>query len=268
MVFGFLARVSGVVGLMAIAGVASAGASPFASQVVNFNQGTGGVASYATPGNVLGSPTRYTGSLTPFPGAVTPFNSPFGSDELYSIGDGGFITVRFDVPVTNDSNNPFGIDLLVFGNSFFFDSINFEPVANAVAADGGLIEVSPDGSVWTPVPGSIADGLWPTLGYTDGSDPFGGPAGTALTDFTKPVDPSFSWTGKNYAQLVAGYNGSGGGAGVDIGALGLSQISYVRVSHSGPGNVEIDAFSDVSPIPAPASLLALVGVFAVSGRRR
>lgn len=268
MFIGSVARVAGAIGVLASAGVASAGSSPFASQVVNFNQGTGGVASYATPGNVLGSPTRYTGSLTPFPGAVTPFNSPFGSDELYSIGDGGFITVRFDVPVTNDPSNPFGIDLLVFGNSFFFDSVNFEPIANSIAADGGLIEVSPDGTVWTPVPGSIADGLWPTLGYTDGSDPFGGPAGSSPTDFTKPVDPSFNWTGMNYAQLVASYNGSGGGAGIDIGALGLSQISFVRVSHSGPGNVEIDAFSDVSPIPAPSSLLALVGVFAVSGRRR
>lgn len=247
---------------------AHAGVSPFADQVVSSNQGVGAIASYVNPANVLGSPARYTGSATPYPGAVTPFNAPFGDDELFSIGNGGHITVQFDHPVIDDPSNPFGIDLLVFGNSFFFDSINFDAIANNISTDGGLIEVSPNGTFWTPVTGVLADGLWPTLGYTDGADPFGGPAGTALTDFTKPVNPAFDWHGKDYAQLVAGYNGSGGGAGVDIGALGLSQISFVRVSYAGSGNVEVDAFSDVSPIPAPASLFALVGVLARSGRRR
>ncbi len=249
-------------------GHVAAGVAQYAGSVVSFDAGTGAAPGYVDPNNVLGSPTRYTGVSTPFPGAVTPFNSPWGSSDLYSFGNGGHVTVRFDTPVTNDPANPYGIDLLVFGNAFFFDPVNFDAVANSVSSDGGLIEVSPDGTTWTTVPSVVADGLWPTLGYTDGTDPFGGPAGSVLTDFSRPVNPAFDWHGKDYAQLVAGYNGSGGGAGVDIGALGLSQISYVRVSHAGAGNIEIDAFSDVSPIPAPASLFVLVGVLARSGRRR
>ncbi len=236
--------------------------------MVSFGAGTGAAAGYVDPNSVLGSPTRYTGVGTPYPGAVTPFNAPWGADDIYSFGSGGHVTVRFAEPVTDDPANPFGLDLLIFANSFFTDPVNFEARANVLIADGGLIEVSPDGLSWTTVPGAQADGLWPTLGYSDGTDPFGGPAGSALADFTKPVNPGFDWLGKDYPQLVAGYDGSGGGAGVDIGALGLSQVSFVRVSHTGPGNIEIDAFSDVSPIPAPTSLFVVVGVFALSGRRR
>lgn len=268
MVSSLWSRVAGGVLPGIIAGAASAGVSPFAAEVVSFSQGTGAVASYANPANVLGSPTRFTGVGTPYPGAVTPFNPAWGNGDLYSIGSGGHITVRFGQPVVNDPANPFGIDLLIFGNSFFSDP-SFDPVATVlVTSGGGTIEVSPDGSAWTSVPGIAADGLFPTLGYTDGSDPWGGAAGASDTDFTRPVNPAFDWHGRSYAQLIAGYAGSGGGAGIDIGALGLSQVSFVRVSHSGAGNVEIDAFSDVSPIPAPASLFVLAGVLAGSGRRR
>jgi hypothetical protein len=257
------------VGVVACAtGAASAGASPFAAQVVSFSAGTGSVATYADPANTLGSPTRYTGVGTPFPGAVTPFNPAWGVQDLFSIGNGGHVTVRFDQPVTDDPANPYGVDLLVFGNSFFTDPL-FDPVANVlVTSGGGTIEVSPDGTAWTTVPNTVADGLFPSLGYTDGTDPFGGPAGSVLTDFTKPVNPAFAWQGSTYAQLISGYDGSGGGAGVDIGALGLLQVSFVRVSYTGTGNVEIDAFSDVSPVPAPSSLIVLAGILARRGRRR
>jgi hypothetical protein len=237
---------------------------------VSFDAGTGGAASGADPSAVLGSPTRLTAPTSPFGGAVTPFNPSFGANETFSLGSGGQITVRFDEPVLNDPNNPFGIDLLVFGNSFFYDSINFDPIANELSSEGGIIEVSSDGIAWSLVQNTQADGLWPTLGYSDQTDPFGGPAGNVPTDFTKPVNPSFSWQGKTLAQLVAGYDGSGGGAGIDIGALGLSQISYVRVAYgNGPGaSIEIDGFSDVTPIPAPALLLPLAGTFAFMRRRR
>jgi len=234
------------------------GADPWADHVVSYTPGASADANYPDASSALGSPTRFTGVTSPygsFPGAVTPFNPAFGDGEIVSIGTGGSLTVSFDEPVRNDPANPFGIDLLVFGNSFFSDP-SFAPIAANLVAGGGQIEVSSNGVAWHLASGVGADGLFPTIGYQDLSDPFGGPAGSVLTDFTRPVDPAFDWHGKDLSQLIAGYGGSGGGAGVDIGALGLSEISYVRLSLAPgqTGHIEIDALSDVA-VPAPGGFM-------------
>ena len=62
------------------------------------------------------------------------------------------------------------------------------------------------------------------------TSPLPSPAtGSVPSDFTKPVDPSFDVAGLNTAGVVAGYDGSGGGAGIDLASVGLSEISYVKV---------------------------------------
>ena len=53
-----------------------------------------------------------------------------------------------------------------------------------------------------------------------------------------------------YVEILELYRGSGGGAGVDLADVGLTEISYVRISN--PENPldstpEIDAFADVAP---------------------
>jgi hypothetical protein len=216
-------------------------------------------------------PTRVTGELGGFAGSVTPFAAAYESDELVSIGRGGSLTVRFDEPVRDDAMNPFGVDLLVFGNSFFFDP-SFNPVASQLWQPGGAIEVSTDGMDWRTVPVVQPDGAFPTLGYSDETNPFGGAAGSVLSDFTKPVNPAFSWSGKNLTEIIAGYEGSGGGAGVDIGSLGLSEISFVRISLAADatvGKIEIDALSDVTAVPTPAAGVLLIGgMGALASRRR
>jgi len=244
-------------------------ADPWADRVISFSAGTNGTPGYTNPAATLGSPERVTGEGFGFPGSVTPFNTPFGTDEIVSIGAGGSLTLAFDEPVTNDAANPFGIDLLVFGNAFFYDAF-FAPVATLLSDDGGTIEVSADGMDWTLVPSQSADGLFPTLGFADELNPFGGAAGLVPTDFTKPVDPSFNWVGADLPQLIAGYAGSGGGSGIDIGAVGLSSVSFVRFSF-GPGgaaNFEIDAVADVSPIPGPGGVTALSVALLLASRRR
>lgn len=239
--------------------------------VVSYIPGAGAAPGYGDPTAALGQPTRLTGESFGFPGVTTPFSGAFEPDEIVSIGVGGSLTIRFDDPIADDPLNPYGIDLLVFGNSFFFDPDNFaDPTALFLSSDGGLIEVSADGIDWRPVPGVEADGQFPTLGYQDISDPYSSPAGTQPTDFTRPVNPLLAWHGMTLPQLIAAYDGSGGGAGVDLAGTGLSQVSYVRVSLA-PGfsdNIEIDAFSDVTPIPAPASLLGLsLGLCTIRRRR-
>ena len=49
-----------------------------------------------------------------------PFNvTPDGSDVITEIKSGGQITVKLGRKVYHDPNNPYGIDLIVYGNSFF-----------------------------------------------------------------------------------------------------------------------------------------------------
>ena len=267
-------RLAIAVFLVSSTGATSFAADPWADLVVSYQQGEDVDPKFTNPASVLGEPTRFTSPGVSFGGAATPFQAAFGGDEVLTIGPGGEITVAFDEPVEDDPANPFGIDLLVFGNSFYtLDSVGVDGVAVGLFSEGGDISVSSDGVDFVSIAGVVADGLYPTLGYVDVSGPqsmFGGPplpAGDVLTDFTLPVDPAFDPVGKNIFEIADGYAGSGGGAGVDLAATGLSSISFVRVS-SGGGRPEIDAFVDVRPVPEPTALLPLLVAAAGSLARR
>jgi len=259
-------------------------ANPWADNVVEYIPGTGILNDFitSTPYNdattAIGEPTRFTSDTANFGGATTPLQSAFRNDEIVSIGEGGSLTVSFDEPVTDDPNNPFGIDLLIFGNSFLFGTFfnpdfSFNPAgtADGVASEGGVVELSDDGVNFVTVTNIEADGLFPTYGYADLLDPFPTVVGNVPADFTKPVDPAFDVVGKTFAEVLAGYDGSGGGAGIDIGALGFTQISYVRITNPAGATAvpEIDAFADVTAVPEPASLgLAGLAAWVALQRRR
>ncbi len=251
---------------------AAAHADPFADAVVSYVPGVGVGPSAADPAAALGSPTRFTAPGSNFGGAVTTFQAAFGAGELVTVGEGGQLTVRFDEPITDDPSNPFGIDLLVFGNSFY--GLNADNTAGSLFGEGGRIEVSADGITFIEVPGVAADGAFPTLGYRDVTEPFPSEAGAVPTDFTRPVDPSFDPMGLTTAQIAAAYAGSGGGAGVDIGSVGLTSVSFVRITDDNPlgsgTTPEIDGFADVAAVPEPASaavLLAVLGGVLLRRRR-
>ena len=260
------------------AGAASAiaGPTPWADTVVFYDQGVGASPSYVDPISALGEPSRFTGDNAPFSGfdgAVTPFNGPFNTDQVVTLGEGGVLTLGFNEPVTNDTANPFGIDLLVFGNASYLDNDFPNGQASTPASlfgEGGVIEISADGLAWTVVTGVDADGSFPTLGYEDVTDPFSSGPGVIETDFTRPVDPNFVADGLTLSEIITGYDGSGGGAGIDIGAFGLSEVSFVRITNPiGSGfTPEIDAVVDVS-VPAPGGALLLgIGAAACARRRR
>jgi hypothetical protein len=145
-----------VAGLAVLAASTTWAADPWADAVVSYVQGDGVGNDFVTgnpfndPLVTLGEPTRIT-SPDSFPGAVTLVNSPFRSTEIVSIGRGGSLVVRFDEPVLDHPANPFGIDLLVFGNAFFLGNFFADPNATAtgVGSEGGVVEVSADG-VETP----------------------------------------------------------------------------------------------------------------------
>ena len=246
--------------------------SPWAVQVVSYQQGTGANPSLVDPGVALGSPERFTGESTPYPSVVSPFNPAFGLDEIVSIGEGGHLTVRFDTPITNDPANPFGVDFSIFGNGSFLDiaypagQLGTPP--GTFGLDPMIVEVSADGSSFTSL-GSFTEGLFPGMGYLD-SAPFDTTPGAVHTDFTTPIDPSLTlndFSGLAYNDIRALYNGSGGGTPIDIAASGLSSIQYVRIVNpvASGVTVEIDAFARV---PAPATPIMLAGIAACVRRRR
>lgn len=251
-------------------------ASPWAEVVDSYDSGLSPAAGFMDPGTALGSPERFTGEGV-FPGAVTMFNSPFGTDEIVSIGEGGQLTVQFGSPVVDDPANLFGIDLIIFGNSGFIDG-NFPngqmtTPAALFGADFATVEVSANGVDFFAVSG-MPDALFPTQGYLDVT-PFQSTAGSIPSDFLKPLNPSLtlsSFDGLTYAAALALYDGSGGGTPIDIAGSGLSSISYVRISVPDDGdpltflNAEIDAFANV---PEPSTLsLVLLGVVPMVRRSR
>jgi len=245
-------------------------ADPWADEVIGYVQGTGVGNDWVTgnpinnPLTSLGEPTRFTGEAATFGGPTTPFSSAYRDDEVVTLGAGGSLTLKFDEPVVDHPLNPFGVDLLVFGNAFYELNFGTGLATGLVDQDGGLIEVSANGVDYFPVTG-MADGPFPTVGYLDVTEPLPSAAGAVLSDFTKPVNPAAlnNVAGMNTSQIIAAYDGSGGGLGVDISSTGLASISFVRFSNplGSPKTAEIDAVADVRAVPEPATL-ALIAIAA------
>ncbi|QDT70421.1 hypothetical protein MalM25_33690 [Planctomycetes bacterium MalM25] len=251
-------------------------ADPWADRVVEYTPGTGIPQVFGSDPPLfydldtasLGEPARTSGGAV-----VSPYSSPFAREDIVSIGEGGSLTVAFDEPVEDAPGNPFGIDLLVFGNAFYTLSGGWpfadDATVTGASIEGGVVELSDDGVSWVEVTGLDADGLYPTNGYADASGFFPAAPGGVLSDFTLPVDPSYNPIGDTSAEVYAAYAGSGGGAGIDVGAYGLDSVSYVRVTNPiGSGAVpEIDAFADVRSVPEPTAL-ALLAIGSLAAIRR
>jgi len=230
----------------------SAAKTNFAAQVISYDPGTGAAAGFTNPPAVLGEPSR----LNPFGDAVEPFNPPYGQAQVLSIGEGGSVTIKFDKPVDDKKKNPFGLDFILFGNTGFiitndFDLTTFDWLG-VPATDGSTfgrntgvtrLSVSKDGEkfyVLDPNLAPVADGLFPTDG-----------AG----DFRIPVQPGLTaahFAGATVEDIRALYDGAGGGTGYDIAwarkangkKADLSSIRYVRVEVLS-GKAELDGFVEV-----------------------
>ncbi len=230
---------------------------PWADSVISWKPGIGGAPGYDDPDRSLGEPARMSG-IGIDPGVVSPFQPAWTPNELVSIGIGGELVLAFDEWIMDDTGNPHGIDLIIFGNSGFIDGSSPLGTNNGLfGADGGLVEVSEDGEQWMLVPGCLADDAWPTRGWID-SNPYDIEAGSQPTDFLSPMDPAIPWTdtiGIQWEELLEIYADSAGGVGIDLEPLGLERIRYVRVSVPEESFLapEIDAIVDVSPLQ-PADL--------------
>jgi hypothetical protein len=234
-----------------------AGDDPFADAVVAYLPGSNPAPGYTNAAVALGSPERFTGEGFE-PSVVSMLNAAWRPDEIVSIGAGGELVLRFDTPVTDDPLNPWGIDLLVFGNAMFVEGAGGALASPAAVFDeGGCIEVSADGTNWVAVEGVSADGLFPTEAWLDLNDAHDTQPGAVESRFTRPVNPALTLSdfgGLPYVDAVRLYAGAGGGAGIDLGPLGLGAISYVRITNTGADAPEVDAVADVAPrVPGDAT---------------
>ena len=203
-------------------------ASPFATEVVSYMPGTNAQFGYDDVNSVLGEPSLETPGWPSGYQDVTVFVSPWAADQILSVGAGGSLVVKFDHEVVDDPYNPYGLDLIIFGSALFADMDWPNGIADGIMEEPGRIAVSQDGVTWYAIEGVFADSLFPTQAYKDTSTAQGAD-GNEVSDFTKPVNPEIEWNGKSYSEIVALYDGSGGGTGVDISSTGLEWIQYVMV---------------------------------------
>jgi hypothetical protein len=257
--------------------------TPYGFRIIDFQSDPSLTGGYDFPEAALGrpassTPADYFGISTP----LTPIMGAWGEETVVSLADffdsPAYIVIEFDHPVVDDPNNPWGLDFIVFGNSFYKATsgsylTGLENPANIVLTDGlnaepALVEVSQDGINWyTSDTWAEADSFAPTLGYRldpanadpslyDGNKWWG-----EKTDPTYPVPPFAEdniGVGTNLAQIAAWYNGSAGGTAYDISVLdlpathkGMKWFKYVRITNNDineEGSIcEIDAVADIYP---------------------
>jgi len=254
-------------------------ASEFATTVVRSAGYSTPFGVHTNPAAVLGKPTtQFLDPFINFPSPVVatvsaslvlaPFNTdPAGQPVITKVDTGQEIVVSFDHNVEDDPSNPFGLDLIVFGNTSFIqlnggfvladsDMENVLIGPSSFGSGSVTVSVSPDDVNWyTYSSGPSGDGLFPTQAFA--WDRSQHDWGNEL-DFTQPVDPSL--IGADFAGLSVAdaidqlYDGSGGGAGFDLAESGFSFIRFVKVTGGGG---EIDGFADVASVPEPVSIWLL-----------
>ena len=221
----------------------------FASSVIDYNSGTGFAAGYTNTSAALGAPA--SGS------SVTPFGPPFAKSQLVSIGANGSLTLRFDSPIINNPSNPFGLDFLIFGNTFFaITNGNYFGGGITSGAIGGnnsgatRIEVSADGVNWftlNPTLAPTADNIFPT---------------DVLGDPHVPVNPALtgsSFGGLGLTGIRALYNGSAGGTGYDLAWAQDTNGNFVNLPIV--RFVRVNVLANKSEIDAVAAMRGTTPVF-------
>ncbi len=277
---------------MTLANVSVVMASSFATSVVA-SSGPLGASPYDDPASVLGPPaTNFYDPLGSWSGgtkerrvklveAAHNLDATQTAKLLTTLGAGAAVIVQFDTPITNNPANPYGVDLLVFGNAFYASSgtVNDSSDMSAITLTGGSYEdplkvsVSPG---FTGQAGETADdpSTWPWYRYDDGpfadavfpTQAFAWDRTNATwtaqpMDFAKPVNPALaellSAGGISAADAIALYDGSGGGSGFDLTESGFSTVRYVKVEGVSPDwtDGEVDALAIVRPMVVGESLV-------------
>jgi hypothetical protein len=263
----------GIGGWLAAPGIGGT-PDPFADGVIDYDPGNVSVDPYNNPQMAIGMPALFS-PAGQFSTVVSMFAPAYLPEHLTGIGEGGWLVVEFEEPITNAPDHLFGVDLIVFGNAGFVDTRYPDGQTDSLGTLFGLdpmqVSVSADGQTFVPL-GNFTEGLWPTQAYLD-VGPQSPTPGQSLSDFTRPMDPALTqadFADLSFAQAMALYDGSGGGTPIDISSTGLSSVRFVRIDvpeiPDGDIVVDIDAFAAV-PEPGTAALTILAGLGAAFRRK-
>jgi hypothetical protein len=238
----------------------------FATQIISTN-GVDAEANYNDPAAMLGEPTLkfldYYGTDTlDRSKLIEPpyWTAADGSDVITIIDQGGEVTLKLGRKVYDDPNNPYGIDLIIYGNSFLSftggaggfssDTTDFDAAKLGTGINGHdtVVSVSQDGTNWFTYP-VIAD-IFPFDSYR--WDEPNHAWQDEVLNFNKPLNPSSTRTslsGLTIASALDQFVGAAGGSGYDLKASGFPWIQYVRLqTGTAMGDYTvIDAISAVNP---------------------
>lgn len=255
----------------------------FATEVISYEPGSGVGDGYDDPGTALGRPSidaSYNGAQRP----VVPVCPAYEEDALVTIGVGGHLVLKFNHKVSDDRNNPYGFDFIVFGNAIqpigggnywtYGDPCQVIIGSGQTGSEFGKVSVSQNGNTWYSFNnGPYADSFAPTLGRRfDPAHPYKGYAGWnnlwwgEATDPTVPLDPNLkpgSFAGISVAEMCKRYGKSAGGTAFDLKNLapndyaaltvdpdtGCKWIQYIKIECTDPYGIykpEVDAVADVS----------------------
>jgi len=222
---------------------------------------------YNDPTAILGRPTLQfidnggIGSTNRTKIIEAPYNTDAnGSNVIAEIAEDGQITVQMGHKVYHNPANPYGIDLIVYGNSFFSPSgqtgfigdstdLNSVTLKSGVNGHSTTVSVSQDGVNWYEFSGT--NNLFPDNAYRwDESNQI-------WTDEemnpTKPLNPAVtanSLNGDSVADALDQFIGASGGSGFNLAQVGLPWIQYVRFEpgpNAFPPYTVVDAVAEAIP---------------------
>ena len=186
------------------------------------------------------------------------WTDPNTNTVITEINDGGQVTVRFGRKIYDDPNNPYGVDLIVYGNSFLSASgfsgflgdgtdLDVAKLSSGYYGHATTVSVSQDGLNWFAFPNTQS--LYPDGAYRWDATNHSWTA--EEMNPTKPLNP-FLYTNNFGGQPVASeldqFVGAAGGSGYDLKAVGLPWIQYVRVSPGAGSYTVIDAIAAANPV--------------------
>jgi hypothetical protein len=248
----------------------------YADSVVDYVEGTGigddyiSGLSFNDPQTALGRPTvDSTGEDWSIPEStavpVVDVYSVFRSFEIVTVGTDGSLILEFDHNIENDPDNPYGVDFIIYGNSYqeigggaMWDNgdPNKTTTGGKTFEESGKVLVSQNGVDWVEFTnGPFADSFSPTFGrvydevnpyHPDSNWDWNNWWGKA-TDATLPIDPSWTgsvFDGKSVKEASEMCGLSAGGTGFDIASVGLEYVRYVKIVSANGVTPEVDAVAD------------------------
>lgn len=239
----------------------------FAIQIISTTN-VDSAAPYNDPTAVLGPPALQFydpagGDATNRVSVIDPaYNvTPSGSKILAVIENGGEITVQMGHKIYADPSHPYGVDFVIYGNTFFdalstgvghvSDATDLSAVTFNSSGKSGhpaLVSVSQDGTNWFTF--SNVQTVFPDEAYR--WDDTNASWTEEEMNPGKPLNPYLytnNFAGQTVAGLLDQFVGASGGSGYSLSQVGLPWAQYIRVQTApSAGEAVIDAIAAVDPV--------------------